>query len=54
MDHASVSYRMIGYGSPAIFVQKPIAALFLGAATIGLLWPGLKLLWQRARRQVAQ
>jgi putative tricarboxylic transport membrane protein len=30
---------LIGYGSPAIFIEKPIAAFFLAAAVLGLLWP---------------
>ena len=38
---------LIGYGSPAIFVQKPIAAVFLAAAMTGLLWPVIKTLWSR-------
>jgi putative tricarboxylic transport membrane protein len=30
---------LIGYGSPLIFVQKPIAAFFLAAAVVTLCWP---------------
>src|SRR6185503_20157799 len=30
---------LIGYGSPAIFLQKPIAAFFLAGAVAVLVWP---------------
>jgi putative tricarboxylic transport membrane protein len=42
---------LIGYGSPAIFVQKPIAAFFLAAAAATLLWPLASRLARRARSQ---
>jgi putative tricarboxylic transport membrane protein len=40
---------LIGYGSPMIFVEKPIAAVFLAAAILGLLWPLLMRLVARMR-----
>lgn len=42
---------LIGYGSPIIFVQKPIAAACLAAAIIGLLWPAFKNPLMRMRKR---
>ena len=43
---------LIGYGSPMIFLQKPIAAVFLSAAAISLLYPLLQRALRRLRNAV--